>query len=54
MLSSEGAVSINRTNQIIKELTNGIINLSDATIVNFIKELSKKLGETIIRIKKNY
>ena len=51
MLSSEGAVSINRTNQIIKELTNGIINLSDATIVNFNKELSKKLEETIIRIK---
>ena len=51
LLSSEGIVSIGRIKQIISELTNGIFDLSEGTIVNFNKELSLKIKPVIKNIK---
>lgn len=53
LLSAEGIVSIRRIKQIISELTNGILDLSEGTIVNFNKALSLKVKPVIEHIKEN-
>jgi len=51
MLSSEGLVSINRTQSMIYELTGGIINLSEGTIAKWNEELSGKLSGFVENLK---
>lgn len=53
ILNSEGIISTNRIKQMISEFTNGTINLSEGTIVNWLSELSSKLLPTINAIKEN-
>jgi len=43
LLLNEGAVSINRTQRILQELTEGRLNLSWASLVQYQQELSEKL-----------
>jgi len=43
LLMNEGAVSVNRTQQILSELTEGRLNLSWASLLKYQQELSKKL-----------
>jgi len=52
MLTTEGCVSTNRTQQIISELTDGIIDLSEGTISKWNKELAKNITPAIDSIKK--
>jgi regulator of replication initiation timing/transposase len=51
MLTTEGCISINRTRQMISELTGGLINLSEGTIVNWNKELAGCVAPAIENIK---
>jgi transposase len=51
MLSLEGMVSINRTRQIISELTVGRLNLSEGTISKWGKDLSGHVAPAISAIK---
>jgi len=51
MLTTEGCVSINRTRQMISELTGGLINLSEGTIVKWNKQLAERLAPAIKNIK---
>jgi transposase len=51
MLSNEGMVSVNRVSDLIKSLTDDIINLSEGTIVNFNYELAKKCEPIVEKIK---
>ena len=51
LLSAEGIVSICRIKQIISELTDGVLDLSEGTIVNFNKKLSSKVKPVIEHIK---
>jgi len=53
LLSSEGIVSINRIKQMISELTDGVINISEGTIVNWNKTLSNSLVDVIDNIKEH-
>jgi len=51
MLSIEGMVSINRIQQMLRELTGGQLNLSEGTIAKWIKDLSKCVVPAIETIK---
>ena len=51
LLNVEHAISIQRTADIIKELTNNILNISTGTIQNFIYELKSKVNPAITNIK---
>ena len=51
MLTTEGCVSINRTRQMISEFTGGLINLSEGTVVNWNKELARRVAPAIENIK---
>jgi len=51
MLSIEGMVSINRIQQMLRELTGGQLNLSEGTIAKWIKDLSKCVAPAIDTIK---
>ena len=51
MLTTEGCVSINRAQQMISELTGGLINLSEGTLVNWNKELAQCVLPAIGHIK---
>jgi transposase-like protein len=53
MLMTEGCVSIGRTGLLIKELTDGAIDISDGTLVNWINELKSEFDEPIAQIKRN-
>ena len=53
VLSLEGMVSINRTKQIISELTVGRLNLSEGTISKWNKDLSGRVAPSITAIKEN-
>jgi len=53
ILTTEGCVSINRTQQIINELTGGIIDLSGGTIAKWNKELANRVAPAIDSIKEN-
>jgi len=53
MLSLEGMVSINRIQQMLRELTDGQLNLSEGTIAKWIKDLSKCVAPAIDKIKEN-
>jgi transposase len=53
ILSSEGMVSINRIKQMLSELTNGTINLSEGTIAKWNKDLANELAPVITQIKKD-
>jgi len=52
LLSLEGMVSINRIKQIISELTDGKLNLSEGTIAKWSKDLSGHVAPAIAVIKK--
>jgi len=51
MLSVEGNISINRIGQMITEITNGVLKLSEGTICKWNKDLSKLLAPSIQTIK---
>jgi hypothetical protein len=51
LISEHGFVSVSKTAEIIRSLTNGTISLSWGTVVNMQKELSRKLDDTIDTIK---
>jgi transposase len=51
MLTTEGCVSINRTQQMISEITGGVINLSEGTISKWNKELAGRVEPAIENIK---
>jgi transposase-like protein/regulator of replication initiation timing len=51
MLTTQGCVSINRTQQMISELTGGVVELSEGTIVKWNKELAKHIEPAIESIK---
>jgi transposase len=51
MLSNEGMVSINRVADLIKSITDDVIDLSGGTIVNFNYELAKKCEPIVEKIK---
>ena len=51
LLNVEHAISIQRTADIIKELTGNILNISTGTIQNFIYELKSKVEPAITNIK---
>ena len=53
MLSSEGMVSITRIKQMLCELTGGTIDLSEGTIVNWNKDLARRLAPVIAQIKQD-
>ena len=53
MLTTEGCVSINRTQQMISELTGGLINLSEGTIAKWNKELAVCVAPAVDKIKEN-
>jgi len=53
ILTIEGCVSINRTQQMISELTGGLINVSEGTIVKWNKELAIRVAPAIENIKEN-
>lgn len=53
MLSLEGMVSINRIKQILCELSDGRLNLSEGTISKWNKDLSVQVAPAIDRIKEN-
>lgn len=50
LLNVEHAVSVKRTSEIIKELTNNLLNLSTGTILNFAYELKSKVEPAINKI----
>ena len=56
LLTNYATVSINRTRKLIRELTNGSVNIADSSIVNFNIETFNKLGnftqENLVRILK--
>lgn len=51
MLTTEGCVSINRTRQMISELTGGVINLSGGTVVKWNRELAVRVAPAVDSIK---
>jgi len=51
MLTTEGCVSINRTQQMINELTGGAIDLSEGTIAKWNAELASRVAPAIENIK---
>ena len=51
LLNVEHAISIQRTSDIINELTENVLNLSTGTIQNFIYELKSKVKHAITNIK---
>jgi len=51
MLTMEGCVSINRTRQMISELTGGLVNLSEGTIAKWNKSLARCVAPAIDNIK---
>ena len=53
MLTNEGCVSINRTQQMINELTNGLICLSEGTIAKWNKDLAVYVVPAIDKIKES-
>lgn len=53
LLNSHGFVSINKTTEILKSITDHQINISDATVVNIQKSFSDLLEDTISSIKSN-
>jgi transposase/regulator of replication initiation timing len=53
MLTTEGCVSINRVKQMIRELTGGIVDLSEGTIVKWNKDLALRLVPAIEEIKES-
>jgi len=50
LLSVEGFIAYERLSNIIEEITNGIISLSDGTIDRFIDELAGSLGVELAAI----
>jgi len=52
LLSTEGCVSVNRIKNMIKELTDGNISISEGTIVNWLAEMSGKTDSGLNEIKK--
>jgi transposase len=53
LLLNEGAVSVNRTQQILRELTEGRLELSEATLLQYQQELSGKLQPELDRIRQD-
>ena len=53
LLLNEGAVSVTRTQQILRELTEGRMNLSEASILQYQQELSEKIQPEIDRIRQD-
>jgi len=51
MLTNEGMVSVNRVKEFLSSITNGVINLSEGTIVNFNYELAKRCEPIVEKIK---
>jgi len=51
MLLVEGNVSVNRTSQIMSEITGGLVKLSEGTLCKWSRDLSKLLAPTIQKIK---
>jgi len=51
MLTSEGCVSINRTRQMVSELTGGVINLSEGTIAKWVRDLAERVAPALGKIK---
>jgi len=51
MLTTEGCVSINRTQRMISELTGGVIDLSEGTIAKWNKELAFCVAPAVEKIK---
>jgi len=51
LLSDEGMISGNRLAEILKDITHGVINISEATINNFRSEFVKKLSNEMNAIK---
>jgi len=51
MLSVEGNVSVNRTSQMMAELSGGLVKLSDGTLCKWNRDLSKLLAPSIQKIK---
>ena len=53
MLTTEGCVSINRTQQMVSEFSNGMIHLSEGTIAKWTCDLASQVVPSIDRIKEN-
>ena len=53
MLTTEGCVSINRTQQMISEFSNGMIHLSEGTIAKWICDFASRVAPTIEKIKES-
>jgi len=51
MLTVEGCVSINRTRQMLTEITNGLINLSEGTIAKWSCDLSERVAPVLDNIR---
>lgn len=52
VLNTEGIVAINRLTDFVSSILHGKINISNGTIVNFVKELSKKISKPLKEIEK--
>lgn len=50
-LNAHANVTVNKTAAFLNSVTNGLLNISDGTVVNIMHELSSGLGETIDAIK---
>ena len=53
LLLNEGAVSVSRTQQILRELTDGRLNLSQSSLMNYQQELSEKLQPALEAIRRD-
>lgn len=51
LLNVEHAISVQRTTDIISELTNGVLNISTGTVVNILYELKEKVAPFISNVK---
>lgn len=53
LLSTEGCISVNRIKSILKETTNGEIEIAESTIINWQSEIAGKTDAEIAKIKSN-
>ena len=51
MLTAEGCVSINRTQRMVSEFTNGLVNLSEGTIAKWVCDLASQVSPALDKIK---
>ena len=52
LLSAEGCVAVDRLNQFFHEISNGKLNISNGTIINWLKEMAGQTSEEIAKYKK--